>query len=447
MIYVRKIAARSASREAALCVGTVVAHTPVVDVALRLGEVGAPWALKPSFADHTRQRDILRKSLVMYKADDTVHLHGIEVLLVALARGPASKRRRRQLPVLNGVQQVPNQAVSLSLGHLKLQSHVLHDTSHGCCYLLTNHAVGEAVIQGRYGRSFDMRAITLDRQKLSASQVDGYRTCSLKWHYRYREKAPAEQRSGALVVGIVVDVAIKAGLHSLKAGEVLVEEQDPKPLFEEAWAAELASTNVPIRWGAGGIEKAKEKAQRLVQHFFELEDLPERVHRLHALDVSFEVPLLHPDNGGDTGLFLRGFLDATERLPDGTIRVLDYKTAANKAGYSEPALATHLQACLYAYALRQIHGEQASSEVAFCVGLKTKDAPWLDLSVEISGAAIRRALLTVLHAERAMRLGIALPQPNWGCPACPYAKRCSTWQEHAGAPASDVFMQGISATG
>ncbi len=279
---------------------------------------------------------------------------------------------------------------------------------------------------------------------LSASQVGTFSSCSLKWHFRYREKAPEERRSVALVIGSAVDVAIKTGVHLLRSGEVRVEALETERVFQAAWDAELASNKIPIDWGKKGQDGQREMALAVTRAFLDAEDLPERVARIRSLDVRFELPVVDPVTGLEVpGLRLLGFLDAIERTPEG-LRPLDYKTAASRAGYDEQSLSTHLQGSLYSWALHQLHPEDATDEMAFQIGLKLKMPMLEDRVVTLGESARRRALLTVLHAHRAMDLGVAFPQPSFLCGGCGYQRRCAGWQDQAGPPlALDPFARAV----
>lgn len=280
---------------------------------------------------------------------------------------------------------------------------------------------------------------------LSASQVGTFQQCSLKWAYRYRHRVPPESRSAALVVGSAVDVAVKAAFHAVKSGEVSIESLDSGRLFEEAWEGELkADPAVPIDWGKKGEAGQRETALAVTRAFLDAEDLEERIQRIKVLDFRFDLPVLDPDTGAAVpNLRIVGILDAIEETEAG-LRPLDWKTAASRAGYDETSMATHLQGSLYVDALRRIHPKEASGEFALAIGLKLKSPVIEDRVVTISQAARRRAILTVLHAHRAMLMGLAFPQPSFLCGGCPYQRRCGQWQAHANAPVrADAFAASL----
>ncbi len=270
---------------------------------------------------------------------------------------------------------------------------------------------------------------------LSATQVDAYRGCSLKWHYRYVEKVPEESRSGALVLGSAVDIAVKTGIHQIRAGEATVANLKPGDLLREAWDSELrAQPALPIAWNEKGEAAAFKTAEALVVAYFKLRDVEARIARIESLDLRFELPVVDPWTGKPVpGLGLQGILDVVERTEDGRLAACDYKTSASRAGWAPEDLTWHLQGSIYAWALRMLHGERASDSVAFTVGLKLKEPLWEDRSVVLGEAAQRRALATVLAAARAMEVSPPLPSPSWACPTCPWAGPCSRWQDTAPA--------------
>jgi hypothetical protein len=277
---------------------------------------------------------------------------------------------------------------------------------------------------------------------LSASQVDMYRTCSLKWHYRHREHLPEKSRSGALVLGSSVDVAVKTGIHRVRGGEATVATLRPADLLREAWDAEVRSQPaLPVLWNEKGEAAAFKTAEALTVGYFRLPDIEARIARIESLDLRFELAVVDPWTGRPVpGLALQGILDVVERIEGGRLRALDLKTSASRAGWGSEDLVWHLQGSIYAWALRQLHGDRASDSVGFTVGLKLKDPIWEDRSVILGEPAQRRALATVLSAARAMEVSPPFPQPSWACPTCPWAQPCARWQDSVAAQVRrDVF--------
>lgn len=267
---------------------------------------------------------------------------------------------------------------------------------------------------------------------LSASQLTTYATCTQQWAFRYIEKAPEESRAGALVLGSAVDVAIKTLVHQVRAGEATIATVKPKDLLHEAWGAETSSKpDVPIDWGEKGEPANLRTAEALVEAFAKLPDLEQRIARITAVDLRFELPVPDPRTGLPVhGLGVQGVLDAVERV-DGRLRALDWKTAASRAGWGPVDTRWHVQGSVYAWALKELHGDDASADVAFAIGMKLKEPVWEDRVVHLPEAAQRRVLLSLVAASQSMDRATPFPQPGWMCGGCAWARRCDTWQETA----------------
>ena len=118
------------------------------------------------------------------------------------------------------------------------------------------------------------------------------------------------------------------------------------------------------------------------------------------------------------------------------------RTASRTWGPSD--LWQHLQGSIYAWALRHLHGDDASDDVLFDVGFKLKEPVWERRAVILGEEAQHRAIQTVLASARGMDLGVVMPTPGWSCPTCPYAERCRDWHNQSDAVVSrDVFADAL----
>lgn len=271
---------------------------------------------------------------------------------------------------------------------------------------------------------------------VSPTMIDTIRTCPLKARFRYVERLPERAKSGALVLGIAIDVAAKHIVQGLRAGELKYGALDAASVLEKAWTEELVrAKDVEVVWGErGSEEKARSTGVALLEAFARLPDLPARVERIHEVDVRFEVPVPDPATGRPLpDVAVQGVLDFIERTPAGKYRALDLKSASSRSGYDADDLGHHLQGAIYAFAVRQRFGDQASDEFAVLLALKLKTPVIEDRLVTLGPAVQRRALLTALHAKRVLDLGIAYPVRGWQCPSCPYAGPCTSWQDSPAA--------------
>lgn len=260
---------------------------------------------------------------------------------------------------------------------------------------------------------------------VSASQVDTFRQCPLKWWFRHVKEEPERQRAAALLVGTVVDAAVKAAVYAVRDGL----SPDAEALFAKAWGDEVGATPVPIEWPEKGEEATKATAHDLVVSFLARPDLTAWVGRIEAVDVRIDLPVVDPRTGREVpDLRIVGIMDLVERDEHGKVRPLELKTAASRAGYDADSLTRHLQLCLYSDALRRMRPNSAD-EVAVDVGLKLKTVTWERRVVTLSDGARRRAVMTVLGVARAMAAGNIFPVTSWACSGCAYEEPCQRWQD------------------
>jgi RecB family exonuclease len=131
---------------------------------------------------------------------------------------------------------------------------------------------------------------------------------------------------------------------------------------------------------------------------------------------------------GEDHFLLRGFIDRLDRAPDGSIRVIDYKTGGPwPYGKIDVAKGKKLQLPLYALAARD----------ALQLGEPVEGFYWHVRQAERSGftmsrfdggpeAAMARSVEMAWEAVRSARDGHFVPKPpDGGCPSyCPAAGFC-----------------------
>jgi ATP-dependent helicase/DNAse subunit B len=76
------------------------------------------------------------------------------------------------------------------------------------------------------------------RDYLSYSALSTYRTCPLKYYFRYVAELPEENASASLIFGSGIHAAIQAHFERLLAGDNPLEVTDLLEHSEQAWNAE-----------------------------------------------------------------------------------------------------------------------------------------------------------------------------------------------------------------
>ena len=174
-----------------------------------------------------------------------------------------------------------------------------------------------------------------------------------------------------------------------------------------------------------------------------IENVQHSLEALHTLPGSYDpyayeqpfglnntLPLIVTEDGDS--FKLRGYIDRVDQAPDGTIRVIDYKTSGP---YDFTASAVRrgkkLQLPLYALAARDALGLGNPAE-GFYWHVRDAQASSFTLAKVGPEAAIKSSVDTAWKVIRAVRGGEFAPKPpRSGCPSyCPAAEIC--WQYQAG---------------
>ncbi len=176
---------------------------------------------------------------------------------------------------------------------------------------------------------------------LSASDLDLYLTCPLKYKFRRVFGIPEEptinQRFGILIHSVLERFHKDAGVGEATNGG-LAELMD---LFESGWR----------RSGFGSSDdelQFRDRAREAMRLYWERERESEGVPAW--LERKFDIRIGEHQ--------VRGRVDRVDRLPDGSYELIDYKTGERK---SEAQLENDLQLALYRLAAREAWGLEAGT--------------------------------------------------------------------------------------
>lgn len=179
---------------------------------------------------------------------------------------------------------------------------------------------------------------------LSYSQIQTFDICPLHYKLRYILKVPASQTSaqsfGTSVHGSLRDFFIKAKTEKLKKDDIL-------PILEKTWINE------------GYLSKAHEKAAFLNAKKMLLKYLDENFS-LANLPLNLEMPFQFFLKNGKQSIKVGGRVDRIDKLENGKIEIIDYKTGGNIP--DEKKLAKDLQLTFYALAATEVNGENLNKK-------------------------------------------------------------------------------------
>jgi DNA helicase II / ATP-dependent DNA helicase PcrA len=176
---------------------------------------------------------------------------------------------------------------------------------------------------------------------LSASDLDLYLTCPLKYKFRRVFGIPQEptinQRFGILIHSVLERFHKDSGEEEL-GGEGLAELMD---LFESGWRRSgFGSSDDELQFR----DRAREAMRLYWEHEREAESEPVWLERKFDIRIGSHQ--------------VRGRVDRVDRLPDGSYELIDYKTGERK---SEAQLENDLQLALYRLAAQEAWGLEAGT--------------------------------------------------------------------------------------
>jgi putative RecB family exonuclease len=256
---------------------------------------------------------------------------------------------------------------------------------------------------------------------ISHSQLDTFLNCPQRYRYQYVVGTPWEHLPASLAFGRAIHAAVAHYYRHVKHFEEPLPLAVLKGCFHGEFQEALAQ-GLEVLYEDGESETfLREKGEALLEVFH----AKARPQTVEAVERPFLVDLVDPATGEVLDVKLAVVFDLIESDASGNLTIADLKTA--KRRYAENQVENHLQATLYAYALRRLgySTDGRNTLIRFDVLLKTKqpdlesyyavkaeeDEPW-------TLAQVRRVL-------RAIEEGAYFPIRSWRCPDCPFRRRCA----------------------
>ncbi|OGG01313.1 hypothetical protein A2Z33_05360 [Candidatus Gottesmanbacteria bacterium RBG_16_52_11] len=240
---------------------------------------------------------------------------------------------------------------------------------------------------------------------LSFSQLDTFETCPLKYKYRYVLRIPVPP-SAALTFGDTVHRTLKSFYDRLKKGD--------KPsvnlllrIFRSHWS--------PVGYGHKPYEeKMKQRGEAMLKSYYRTGFSPDRLPG--EMEYPFRIRI-------SEGLTVGGKIDRIDRLPDGTVEIIDYKTG--NAPKSKDA-ASDMQLTLYALAAAGQPDLGADPDRTLVSFYFLEDQTKMSASRSADELASARRKI----ADKAAQIGSSefAPTPGKHCDFCEFRLICEAWQ-------------------
>jgi RecB family exonuclease len=251
-------------------------------------------------------------------------------------------------------------------------------------------------------------------ESLSISQINLYRTCSLKYRFQYLDQLPRLVQSANMVFGSAIHKALE-WLHKERRNGRNPPLDEVLRVFEGDWHAQLLGGEVVFP-DDDGRDKFIHKGKELVAQYYHLPQKPVR-----DAEVYFQLPLTNPATGEVLDVPLRGVIDLV--CADDTID--EFKTAAKRVSVSD--LPDHLQLTTYSYAFELLYG-RTPKDLRLITLLRTKNP---DIDVQVTGRTkedYERLFHIAKETLKGIRAGVFIPNRGcWLCSSCEFDPDCRAW--------------------
>jgi len=254
------------------------------------------------------------------------------------------------------------------------------------------------------------------RDYISWSALSTFRTCPLKYKFRYVDGLPEESVSSALVFGTGIHTAIEQHFQALLAGD---EQPDVERLMFAYRSAWLPHDPDAISFGTKETrESLDDLASKMLTAFLAS---PMAGVQGRVLGVEEEI----------RGMLVEGVPDLYGRVDlmtedEDSLVITDIKTSRGKWS-PEQVEDSGEQLLLYSKLASEISpGKKIATR--FLVLTKTKEPVVEEHVREVEPVAVKRTLAGVERVWRAIESGVFYPAPSVvTCSGCGYREACRAW--------------------
>jgi CRISPR/Cas system-associated exonuclease Cas4 (RecB family) len=256
------------------------------------------------------------------------------------------------------------------------------------------------------------------RDYVSWSAISTFRTCPLKYKFRYIEGLPEESVSSVLVFGTGIHSAVEQHFQAILSGE---EQPDIERLMFAYRSAWLPHDPDAIQFGSTETRASLDAlAARMLTAFL---NSPAASVQGRVLGVEEQI----------RGMLVKGMPDLFGRVDlltedSDSLVITDIKTSRGKWS-AEQVEDSGEQLLLYSHLASEISpGKKIATR--FLVLTKTKEPVIEEHVREAEPAAVKRTLAGVERVWRAVESAVFYPAPSTvACAGCGYRSACRAWAD------------------
>jgi putative RecB family exonuclease len=254
------------------------------------------------------------------------------------------------------------------------------------------------------------------RDYISWSAISTFRTCPLKYKFRYVDGLPEESVSSALIFGTGIHTAIEQHFQAILSGDERPDVERLMFAYRSAW---LPHDPHAIQFGSTETRASLDAlASKMLTAFL---SSPAASVQGRVLGVEEEI----------RGMLVQGVPDLYGRVDlltedSDSLVIADIKTSRGRWS-QEQVEDSGEQLLMYSHLASEIApGKKIATR--FLVLTKTKEPVIEEHFREVNAAAVKRTLAGVERVWRAISAGNFYPAPSTvGCAGCGYREACRAW--------------------
>jgi len=254
------------------------------------------------------------------------------------------------------------------------------------------------------------------RDYVSWSAISTFRTCPLKYRFRYVDGLPEESVSSALIFGTGIHSAVEQHFQAILSGEDQPDIERLMFAYRSAW---LPHDPDAIQFGSTETRASLDAlAGKMLTAFL---NSPAASVQGRVLGVEEEIRGMLVEGTPD----LYGRVDLLTEDADSLV-ITDIKTSRGKWS-AEQVEDSGEQLLLYSHLASEISPGK-TLKTRFLVLTKTKEPVVEEHVREVNPAAVKRTLAGVERVWRAIESGVFYPAPSVvACSGCGYRAACGAW--------------------
>jgi hypothetical protein len=249
---------------------------------------------------------------------------------------------------------------------------------------------------------------------LSASQLNLYIQCGLKYRFQHVDLIPRPFKSSGLVFGSIVHSTIE-WFHKKRKMKKQVPLEMLYKILDSDWFCQKLDNEIRYKEGEEENKMILTAKEMLSLYFNSPQD------GVVDAEFPFRVPLVNPASGERLEVVLEGFMDLIE---EGDV-VTEFKTSAKTMDPDN--LSDILQLTTYSYAYKTLFGKEPSllRVVNF---VKTRTPKMVILETARDNKDYERLFYLAKEVLKGIKSGVFFPRQSFMCKDCEYEGLCVEWR-------------------